>query len=326
MATSILICGKVETSTGKQKRFLRRKAGRTVRSDLRKRGIPKIATRKAGTKTEPTVKGALKTPIEFVAQRLKVEHDPGYSCIVAGGSWDESDLLHVRDSAFIVAADSGAWFLKSHGLVPDVIVGDFDSLDADTLEYFRNLGKGSRPEKTLTQDELHPGECLASNLSRTDERVEIVTLPCDKDKTDTEVALDIVLDRGFSTAIVIGALGGTRIDHEIANVFLIERYAKMGLDVILSSRNSVIFGLSGADSEYLAHKRRRWFIGKPGDWATIIPMTSQLCGVTTEGLRFPLYDAILERGATLGVSNEITQDEAAVSIAKGFCLVILTAK
>ncbi len=265
-------------------------------------------------------------PIGSVAPRLEVEHEPGYSCVVAGGSWDESDLAHIKDSAFIVAADSGAWFLKKYDLIPDIIVGDFDSLDADTLEYFRNLGKVSCLEKTLAQDELHSGGCSCSESSRTDESIEIVTLPRDKDKTDTEVALDIVLDRGFSTAIVTGALGGTRIDHEIANVFLIERYAKMGLDVILSSRDSVIFGLSGADSEYLAHKRRRWFRGKPGDWATIIPMTPQLSGVTTEGLRFPLYDAILERGATLGVSNEMTQDEAAVSIAEGFCLVILTAK
>ena len=280
-------------------------------------------------------KGATENASRNVASKMweesltpgpQVEHEPGYAFLVAGGSLDESDIAYARSSAFVVAVDSGAMFLKEHDLIPDVIVGDFDSLDAETLRYFKSLEKPLRAEKFSSKDAGCLYDCLHTTSPGATGNVEIVSLPRDKDKTDTEVGLDIVLDRGFSTAVLVGGCGGTRIDHEIANLFLIERYAKMDLDVILCSKRTMIFGLSGADSEYSTHKSKRWFRGKPGDWVTIIPITPEVEGVTTYCLRFPLYDAILERGATLGVSNEMTQNEAAVSVAKGFCLVIVTAK
>lgn len=242
-----------------------------------------------------------------------IEHDPRYVSVVAGGAVDDADKGPVQHGSLVIAADSGAEFLRKHDLAPDIIVGDFDSSDPETIAYFRNRG-----------------------------HVEIVSLKRDKDKTDTEVALDLALKKGFTTAIVTGAMRGSRIDHELANLFLIEHYARQGMDLILHSQDTVIFGISGLNSEYCAtygpaygansdetprimhYQGKRAFYGKPSSWVTILPVTCYATGVTTSNLKFPLYNATLQRGSTLGVSNEMLERTASISIAKGFAVVILS--
>lgn len=234
--------------------------------------------------------------------RLGVELDPRYAFVVAGGALSDPDIRYAHDADLIVAADSGASFLKKHNVIPDIIVGDFDSLSPSVLEHFRTMKKGVRKERP----------------------VEVIKLPREKDKTDTEVALDIISDRGFSAALVVGGLGGFRLDHELANVFILEPYAKLGLDVVLCSTRSIIFGVHGVSDEYKTPYTARSFIGLPGDWVSVIPLTSEVAGVTLSGLKFPLYEATLKRGSTLGVSNEMVKEKASISVTEGFALVVLT--
>lgn len=218
---------------------------------------------------------------------------PGYAAIVAGGDTQDDLLPLVGNAALVIAADSGAHFLGRHGLVPGVLLGDFDSCDPPVVERFRAA------------------------------RAEVVRLQRDKDKTDTEVALDLALDRGFNQAVVLGALGGERPEHSVANLSLLESYARLGLDVILASGGNCIFGLGGAG---IPAARKRTFQGAEGDWVSLFPVTREARGVTTEGLRFPLSGATLRRGSTLGTSNEMTSDEASVSLTEGFMLAVVTAR
>lgn len=221
----------------------------------------------------------------------RVKHNPAYAVVVAGGSKTESDLRVVERASLVVAADSGAEFLRQHKLVPDIVVGDFDSCHPDTVARFRDLG------------------------------VPVVCLERDKDKTDTEVALDLIAGKGFDTAIIIGGTRGRRLDHELANVFLIEHYARKGMDVIIHSQDSVIFGVSGDEGGPAI--RRRVFAGNPGDWVTIMPITSRVTGAVSSNLKFPLKDDVLYRGSTLGVSNEMLDSIASIAITSGFALVLL---
>jgi thiamine pyrophosphokinase len=221
----------------------------------------------------------------------RVKHNLVYALVVAGGSKHDADRALVEGASLVVAADSGAEFMKQHNLVPDIIVGDFDSSNPDTIDRFQELG------------------------------VPIVRLERDKDKTDTEVALDLIARKGFETAIVIGATGGRRLDHELANVLLIEHYAKKGLDVILHSQGAVIFGVSG--DKHCPGMQTRVFAGNPGDWVTIMPITSRVTGATTANLKFSLNNEVLYRGNTLGVSNEMLGATAGISLASGFALVMI---
>ncbi|HHY12884.1 MAG TPA: thiamine diphosphokinase [Firmicutes bacterium] len=224
-----------------------------------------------------------------------VDHNPMYALVVAGGAIDAAERALVKRASLVVAADSGAEFLRQHNLTPDMIVGDFDSASPDTIACFRGMG------------------------------ISIFSLNRDKDKTDTEVALDLVTGKGFDAVIIIGGTRGRRLDHELANVFLIEHYARKGLDLILHSQDTVIFGIPGGEVQYGNRRRmqKRVFTGKPGDWVTILPVTPQVTGATTVNLKFPLSNATLYRGSTLGVSNEMLNTEASVSLKSGFALVVL---
>jgi len=91
---------------------------------------------------------------------------------------------------FMVAADGGLRNMQSLGLLPNLLVGDLDSVDTDQLN-----------------DLIHKG-------------VEIVRYPPEKDESDLELALKICLERGYKEIFIVAGLGG-RIDHILGNIFLL---------------------------------------------------------------------------------------------------------
>ncbi len=218
-----------------------------------------------------------------------------YAVVVSGGEIGhrESDLtklmIALDGASLVIAADSGASVLHDNGITPDILVGDFDSCESDVVEEMASAG------------------------------AKIVTLKVNKDKTDTEVALDTAIDCGYSRAVIFAALGGKRQDHAMANLMLIEAYAKKGVDVLIAHGDTVVCPvhpvLTGG---------KRSVLGKPGDWVSLVPITSKVTEVFTEGLKFPLSKACLFRGSTYSISNEMTKEEARVKIGRGFLLVFVT--
>jgi thiamine pyrophosphokinase len=222
---------------------------------------------------------------------VRIDLGPEYVAIVGGGEILPAALPVILGASSVVAADSGAQFLKDNDIIPWVLVGDFDSCDPDVVSWMDECGS------------------------------RVITLPRDKDKTDTEVALDMACNEGFKQAVLVGGLGGDRLEHSLANLSLLEAYAERGLDVVLFHRDTVIFGLMGRGDGAAVE---RSFRGKPGDWVSAFPVTREVRGVTTEGLRFPLSGATLTRGTTFGTSNEMTAGSASISVTEGFLLVVVT--
>lgn len=214
-----------------------------------------------------------------------------YAAVVGGGDVSRLLLPLLRGASLVVAADSGVRFLLSNRIMPDILVGDFDSCDAAAVERVKAGGRG------------------------------VVALPVDKDVTDTEAALDILIGKGCKSVVLLGALGGNRPEHGIANLSLVERYAREGMDVTIVSPRTSVSHVSGPG--YVGATERVWR-GMPGDWVSLFPVTETVCGVTTANLKFPLLRATLLRGATLGVSNEMLGEEASVSAGSGFSLIVLT--
>ncbi len=140
---------------------------------------------------------------------------------------------------------------------------------------------------------------------------EVVRFPVDKDFTDLELALDTALERGATHVVVIGG-GGGRLDHELASllVLTLNKYAtfvceaRLGKALVRVVRDS-------AD-----------FVGQAGEVLSLLPLTDQVDGVTTQGLRWPLQAATLERGATWSVSNEFVGSAASVSVTSGVLLAV----
>jgi thiamine pyrophosphokinase len=108
--------------------------------------------------------------------------------------------------ALIIAADSGYLKAKPLGVIPDILVGDFDSL---------------------------PEGAMPSHIS------EVVTAPCEKDETDTMLACEIAIERGCGNILSLGGFGG-RCDHELSNIFWLENLKDRGIDAVTTDGNSSV--------------------------------------------------------------------------------------
>lgn len=202
--------------------------------------------------------------------------------VVAHGDVDPTDVVHLRDADLVIAADGGSGHLERWGVAPHLIVGDLDSL-------------GPREGSALG---AAPAE----------------TWPRDKDKSDTELAVERAVAAGADEVVVLGALGGARADHAIANTLLLALERRAGVRVALVRGAQRVRVLRGGERAELA--------GGPGDLVTLLAVGGDATGVRTEGLRFVLDGGTLVLGSSRGLSNEIARRGAAVTLGSGVLLVV----
>ena len=201
--------------------------------------------------------------------------------VVAHGDALPSDRAHAAGADLLIAADGGALLCGQWDLLPQLVVGDLDSL----------------------------GEARAAELGRAGARV--IAYPVDKDESDTELAVRSALEAGADEIILIAALGGERLDHELANVLLIA-------DPRLVGRIRAVRGETTVSAIHAGMSRR--LVGAPGDIVTLLPI-GDASGVVTDGLRYPLRGEVLRGGAARGLSNVVERAGATVALAHGVLIV-----
>lgn len=203
--------------------------------------------------------------------------------VVAGSDLDETlDTSLLATADVLVAVDGGADALARVGALPAILVGDLDSITPHTRAHLDTQG------------------------------VEVVLLPVAKDVTDTEAALRLVVERGADDIVVLGALGGPRLDHLVGNLLLLTADWLAGCRVCLIDERHEAF-LCGGDAVLM---------GERGDTVSLIPLTSEVTGVSTEGLLYPLTGETLRWAVTRSLSNTMITDEARVTHDDGQLLVI----
>lgn len=184
---------------------------------------------------------------------------------------------------FVVGVDGGATHLRKLGVKPNLLLGDFDSIDPKDLEFFRR------------------------------QEVEILEFPPQKDMTDTELAMETLINKGYKTIYFIGGLG-SRFDHSISNVFTLKKLLEKNIEGIIVNETNQIRMIQDKIS---LTKEEGWKV-------TLLALSEEVEGVTTQGLRYPLHNATLRIGSSLGVSNEFAADRAEVIVKKGVLLVLLS--
>lgn len=135
--------------------------------------------------------------------------------------------------------------------------------------------------------------------------------PTDKNATDLAIALDAAVRRKPSRVIVVGGAGG-RIDHFLANAALLTASEYADLELTWLPGDALIHVV----------RDRIELSGTPGDVVSLLPYGGPVHGVNTDGLRWPLADAVLTPGTSLGVSNQMIGTKARVELSAGVLLTV----
>ena len=214
------------------------------------------------------------------------------SIIISGGELDEAltlSVLNQQEERCVIAVDKGVEFLYYHQIMPDYIVGDFDSAKEEIRDYYKN--KTNVPVR-----EYNPV----------------------KDASDTEIAIRLAMTLGSKELVILGATGG-RIDHLWANVQSLMIPFKAGIDAkILDSQNLItIIG----DGE--THIRRDEAFG---DYFSVFPLGEDVFGFNISGAKYPLRNHTLTPYNSLCVSNQIAEgeEEAVIRFPSGWVILMET--
>jgi len=206
------------------------------------------------------------------------------------GRIDEAWPGWADEIGLVVAADGGAAGADRLGLVPDLVVGDMDSIGPAALA---RLAQGG---------------------------VAIEVAPADKDESDTELAVLSALARGADELTLIGALGGRRLDHTLANIGLLGLEAVGDRPIELIDAAARVTLVRAPDEN--GRPVHRSLPGRIGAVISLLPHGGDVSGVTTEGLRYALRDEVLRAGPARGLSNLRDASSASVSVRRGLLLVV----
>ncbi len=220
---------------------------------------------------------------------------PLHAIVVADGERPDRTLLDRAwpgwdsEAAYVVAADGGARTAGALGLGLDTVVGDLDSLGEDAAAALRAEG------------------------------VTVRRSPAAKDETDTELAILDAAAHGATRITIVGALGGPRVDHELANVALLAHPALEGRSAEIVDPRARLSLLTATPGPSPAERR---LPGPDGGTISLLPVGGVAGGVTTAGLRYPLRDEALPLGSPRGVSNVRVGPVASVSLRRGRLLIV----
>ncbi len=208
--------------------------------------------------------------------------------IISGGNIDNGLALRILQESFehIIGVDGGLAFCFEHGIVPTRIVGDFDTLDEKILKWYK--------EHT---------------------EIEIQEYNPVKDATDTQIAVELALKLGSKSIIILGGTG-TRLDHVLGNIQALYLALEEGVDCrMIDTHNQIRL----IQDQCILHKSEQY-----GTYFSLIPYTAEVFGVTLKGVKYPLekhYFTVYGTGS-FGVSNEVLEDQAEISLESGILILI----
>lgn len=132
--------------------------------------------------------------------------------IISGGNPPSHELIkqELVEACLVICADSGADCLFKYNIIPDYLIGDFDSIHPEALSYLNN------------------SKCI------------IERHPVEKDETDTQLALTKAFELGAETIVFLGCTG-TRLDHTFGNLGLLLQCLDAGIAAYIKDENNTIW-------------------------------------------------------------------------------------
>lgn len=205
--------------------------------------------------------------------------------VLLNGSPPEKDLIlkETENADLIIAADGASDYAFKYNVMPHVVLGDMDSV------------KNAEMIKQAVR--------------------EFKIFPREKDEIDSQLAIDMAVEKGASDIVLLGMTGG-RLDHTYANLMLMLRIAKCGVKITAIDKYNEITIATG-DIEIR---------GKAGETLSLLPIGSDVVIDSTEGLYYSVTNKAMTVDLPYGVSNVMTEDLARVKVRSGYLLVIKVLK
>lgn len=202
--------------------------------------------------------------------------------IIAGGDkMSKSSVSYIETDDFIICADRGLNYAHENDIRPDLIVGDMDSVSQNILDQYKH--------------------------------VEQVRFKAEKDFSDSELAINLAVERGYKEIIMFSATG-SRIDHSLANIMMIAKYYEYGVHISIINKNSKILFL----------QKENVFTDLDYDFFTIIPLSGKLIGLNIFNAKYELRDKTVNFGDTLCISNEPAKNALKITKKQGNAILIFT--
>lgn len=205
--------------------------------------------------------------------------------IVTGGNINTEFLketLEKTEFETIIAADKGLEALNKINVMPNYIIGDFDSVNKTTLNQYEN------------------------------KNIEITYLKPEKDFTDTHMAIKLAIEKRAKHITIIGATG-TRMDHTLANIHVLNEALQNNVPTEIINENNRIM---------LINRKAKLIKNTNYKYVSIIPLTTKITGVTLKGFKYNIENATINLGESIGVSNEQIEQEALIEIKEGIAILI----
>ena len=207
--------------------------------------------------------------------------------IVTGGTIDPAfarSYLARQNFDYYIASDSGIDFFMQAGIRPDEVLGDFDSADPAQL----------------------------AQLQR-DQHIRFHKYQPEKDAVDTELALQLAIDRGSSEIHILGGTG-TRLDHVLGTVRLLGFAMEREITCFMADAHNRVRLIQ---KQTVLKKNEQY-----GRYISLIPLTTKVTGVTLSGFKYPLCEHTLDGFHSLAVSNEIVEQEAVIDFQSGILILV----
>lgn len=223
----------------------------------------------------------------------------------------------VEEGDLVIAIDGGMRYCKEEGIVPNFLLGDFDSYSPDEEESYLEKSIGLARDSVTGEEEKRQYRIFGQSTS---EKKEILTegksystiiLPKVKNDTDLHAAIKLSLEKGIQEIHILGALGGERMDHSYAALQSLAYLTERGGEGYLYGKRQLFTAVKNGKKRF-----SRDYHG----YFSAFSFTDVSHGVSEKGFKYLLENVSLLNTEPLGVSNEFIGEEAEIEVKSGILI------
>ncbi len=229
-------------------------------------------------------------------------------CIIVGAGDFFGFPFSLTEEDYLIAADGGYQHLKPLGIRPQLLVGDFDSM------HIPGVAGETGPVAGLSIfEDAEKAEYIHHLEARRYDGIETRVIDPVKNDPDLLACIRIGMEKGYEEFHLLGATGGERIDHSIANFQLLGFLARRGLHGYLYSEHQVVTAIAN-ESVSFPPTQKGYF--------SALALSDTAEGVTERGFKYVVEDVTLNNSTPTGLSNEFVGSAADISVRNGVLLLI----